>query len=313
MLHLLAYLIQILEAQLKNGLFNCHKTGLRDLRQSKSQIKPFLNACLRQKALLPHLSFNGMQKLPIGEPAEMKIIDAYWEKRNLGVESVEFEIESSDGNEVIDDTLRNEKQYNVVKVPAGRAKAIYGLTEKGYIFIECAISLQYDLSNFSNTPLSEVQKRMMDSISFSAMSKSDLETLFSQIRSGLFETDRICIDPFFTKQQAAERYINWIEDSIAKDAIVNKLIYKNESIGFFVNREIRECVYYPFLSGMYQDHKRSGLGLSAIYMPLKNSKMSGGRSVSTVVSTNNVAVLKMHFLLGFFVRSVNYVFIKHKS
>ena len=66
----------------------------------------------------------------------MKIIDAVWEKRNLGVETVEFVVENSDTEIVMGEILEAEKQYNVVKLPTNKPELMKLLQENGYRFVE---------------------------------------------------------------------------------------------------------------------------------------------------------------------------------
>jgi hypothetical protein len=187
------------------------------------------------------------------------------------------------------------------------------LSRLGYSFVEGSCNLLFDLRKFEQIPLSSVQRRLVDSAGYSEMDDKDKERLFGEIRAGLFNTDRIFLDPHFTNGIAATRYVNWLNDAVVQGAMLYKIVYKGDSIGFFIIKSIGGGIYYPFLAGMYGGHQKSGLGLNAIYQPLSCVKSIGGKKVDTYVSTNNMSVLRMHTRLGFEIGHINNVFIKHNA
>jgi ribosomal protein S18 acetylase RimI-like enzyme len=127
----------------------------------------------------------------------------------------------------------------------------------------------------------------------------------------MHDTDRISLDPHFTKEQAASRYIGWIQDEVARGADLYKLIYKNQSIGYFTMKDLGNGVYYPFLAGIYQGHGNSGLGFNIAYQAMREIAARGGKSVSTYISTNNDRAIRLHVNMGFRFEEVTYVYIKH--
>ena len=241
----------------------------------------------------------------------MKVINAVWEKRNLGVNCHEINIEPNDTANIIKKELPlNESEYTVVKVPSGKFDIMFLLKELGYTYVESSINLVHDLKEIRLNPL---QQRVMDSISYSQMNNKDIDELFNEIKKGIFTTDRIYIDPYFSHDQAANRYINWISDEIKKGCDIFKLIYKNNSIGFFTFKDIGHNVCYPFLAGMYKDYLKSGLGMSTIEKTLKEAINRNYKKMSTYVSINNIKIVNVHLSLGFRVNNVYNVFINHKS
>ena len=72
----------------------------------------------------------------------MKIIDAIWEKRNLGVKTTEILIQAGDKIEdyslVEKEIIDNQTKYIVVKTPVNLKEYIWGLPKLGYNFIEVA-------------------------------------------------------------------------------------------------------------------------------------------------------------------------------
>jgi len=239
----------------------------------------------------------------------LNIVDAVWERRNLGVSCVEVAIETSDtAAEVKNGLARLATQYLVVKVPAGRSDVMFCLSEMGCSFIEANIHITRKIAHLE---LSGIQKRLAAGVSYAPMQESDMQVLWDELRNGMHDTDRIYLDSYFTKEQAANRYIGWIQDEVARGSDVYKLIYKDQSIGYFTMKSLGDGVYYPFLAGMYQSHRNSGLGFNIIYKPMCEIGARGGTSVSTHISTNNGRAVRLHVSMGFRFDEITYVYIKH--
>jgi hypothetical protein len=143
------------------------------------------------------------------------------------------------------------------------------------------------------------------------MHERDLQELWSEIRDGMYDTDRVSLDPHFTREQASNRYIWWIQDEMARGSDVYKLIFKDQSIGYFTMKNLGDGVYYPFLAGMYRSHRTSGLGFTIAYKPLCEIAARGGTSVSTYISTNNDSAVRLHASLGFRFEEITYVYTRH--
>jgi hypothetical protein len=241
----------------------------------------------------------------------MKIVNAIWERRNLGVTCVEVALEPTDTVRDVKKALAPlEPQYLVVKVPAGRTHLMLGLSEMGCSFIEAAIHVTRKVDDLE---LSGIQKRLADSVSYAPMQEGDLQVLWAEIRNGMYDTDRVSLDPHFTREQASNRYIFWIQDEMERGTDVYKLMYKDQSIGYFTMKDLGDGVYYPFLAGMYRSHKNSGLGFNIAYKPLCEIAARGGTSVSTYISTNNDSAVRLHASLGFRFDEITYVYTRHNS
>lgn len=242
----------------------------------------------------------------------MKIVEAFWEKRNLGVECKEIIIDSNDAVSVIDgfEELTNATQYVVVKVPLNRFDICSLMTKLGFVFIEGSINFELFLKQAQLTPL---QQRLNNSVTYAEMEHDDLNELYAEIQGGLFGTDRILLDPHFTPQMAAKRYINWIADELKRKTQAYKIIYKKDSIGFFTFKESAKGVYYPFLAGLYKSHSSSGLGFITLRKPIDEALKRGGDWISTFVSTNNLPVVRAHTQQGFSIKQIHYIFVKHNK
>ena len=240
----------------------------------------------------------------------MKIIDAFWEKRNLGVSCTEIMIEKDDHVSCVDkiSSTLEASDYLVVKVPIGRFDINESLTQNGFVFVEGSINFHL---NVKDAILSPLQQRLNNVVTYSEMTESDLIQLFNEIGAGMFKTDRILLDSCFTEKQAATRYVNWIKDEIGKAAQVYKIVYKEDSIGFFAFKKVGDDVYYPFLAGLYEKFANSGLGFATLRKPIEEAIKRNGKAISTYVSTNNHSVLRAHTQQGFSINELQYVFVKH--
>ena len=163
----------------------------------------------------------------------MKIVDAAWEKRNLGVSCYEINVEKEDSFSLLTDVLENYKaDYMVVKLPAGMVKHSFFLQDHGFYFIETMTLCQYNLQRPIN--LSPLQQRMVSDFTYQEMKEEDLQELFEEIKKGMFHTDRVALDPFFTSEQSTNRYIGWIKDELQHQSSIYKVENKKgQSVGFF--------------------------------------------------------------------------------
>ncbi len=203
----------------------------------------------------------------------MRVVDAVWEQRNLGVTCYEISVA---GNETLEDIksayeMLEEKEYMVVKIASTNYSAVRYFQEKGYVFVETAITMIHHMKDF---PLDNKLKKLCEQCSWSIMDESDLEELDQQIDKGIFKTDRVYLDPAFTKEQAAYRYKMWVQDVLAAKKDLFKVVYQGESIGFFCEP----------LAGVYDGYEGLGMGLCVQYAGLQNSVLKGKRTATTHIS-----------------------------
>jgi len=239
----------------------------------------------------------------------VKIIDAIWEQRNLGVSCVEVTIEPTDTIADMRDKLANTgRQYSVVKLPAGRVDAMFTLTALGFTFIEALVNVTWRRGPME---LPKLQQRMDDGVGYALMTDADKDVLWRELRSGIHDTDRVAIDPRFSKEKAGERYVGWIQDELARGTDLYKMTLKDQAIGYFTMKHLGDGVYYPFLGGMYQSHRSSGLGFLVAHKPKHELVARDGKQISTFISTNNEPTIRMHVAHGFHFGQVTYVYVKH--
>lgn len=240
----------------------------------------------------------------------MKVIDAIWEQRNLGVTCYEVTVEQGDSSGEIQQTLAQlQADYLVVKVPAAHSEAMFLLPTLGLTFIECSINVMHNLKTI---PLTTVQRRFVDAVEYIPVTPDEITSVFTQIHRGMFTTDRIVLDPHFTREQAANRYCGWIGDEITRGAEVFALRFRGEAIGFFTFKQTDDGIYYPFLAGIYPEWQNSGLGVNAVYQPLREAIQRQARFITTYVSSNNPPIIRAHLALGSVIHNISYVYVKHR-
>lgn len=62
----------------------------------------------------------------------------------------------------------------------------------------------------------------------------------------MMKYERVFLDPFFSKEQARNRYINWVMGEAKRGTELLKYVYKGKNIGFFGLREQRDGEFTSF-------------------------------------------------------------------
>jgi hypothetical protein len=241
----------------------------------------------------------------------LKIIDAVWEKRNLGVSAREVSLEQTDTAADLAGLADLDCSYAVVKVPAGKIDLMFKLEDLGFRFIETMFDLRHDLRDIGGG-LSGVVRRLTDSVRQAEMDSADLAELFRQFHRNIFYTDRIYIDPAFTAEQAARRYTGWINDEMERGAVACKCLFKERTVGFFVMRIDEKKVGHLILAGLYRGYENSGLGLGVGLAEVRAARARGCSYCLGRCSSNNLAAMNMNLGLGFRVVAAKYIYVKHK-
>ena len=238
----------------------------------------------------------------------MKIVDAVWEKRNLGVDTVEITLELNDNIDEIKRKLNEvDAKYIVLKIPSYRPDLLQIAYEEKFRYMEDMVYVVNYLQEINRNP---VMQRLYDAVTVDIMSTEDMEQLYQEIENGIFDSDRIYLDTYFNHQIAKTRYLNWVKDEYTRGTEFLKYVYKNESIGFFALREVEPRHYTSFLGGIYSKYRVGGIG-TIVKVP-EEVKLRGGKKVSTSVSTNNAIQLKSLAMNGYIPESISHTFVKHK-
>jgi len=237
----------------------------------------------------------------------MKIIDAYWDKINLALDTVEIEVEKEDNAEIINKLADVERKYNyiVIKIPISKMNLIHNLEKNKYNFMETQITFKKNLSIDFDIPHKFDKYR--DKLRYLLIkNKIGLNDVVSNISEDLFNTDRISLDPEFNSRQSSIRYKNWIKKEYKKNELY-EIVYCSKKIGFFMIKYINVDVMDPVLASLYTRYKNFGLGFSIIELPIKVAIEKGVKFIETKVSSNNLSVVKLYIEYKYSIVNINYV------
>ena len=241
----------------------------------------------------------------------MRIINAVWELRNLGVICTELVIEPGDQDDAVLAYLNELPQgYHVVKVPVARFDLMNALQRANFMYIESSIRVEHGLEIKKSDGLFD---RMVSACDYVMLGSEEIERVLGQVRSSLFVTDRVYLDSEFTQEQAANRYVNWILDEVSRGGSVYELRMKDNGIGFFLFRQDSEGIGHSALAGLYTSSNSPGLGLVLLHLVLVEARKRQLRRIVSHVSTNNLAAVINHVEHGYKIKDIHYVYVRHTS
>lgn len=243
----------------------------------------------------------------------MKIIDAVWEKRNLGIETIEIEMGKDDVSDKQNSLARikdicSDDRLVYIKVPVGNLELVHSLEQLGARFLECQIKVSLKLSGyqFPNDIKGFLQLTDVKPIE---KKQENLLTLQDRITPGMFSTDRVCLDPMWGANGmslSAIRYKNWISDIFFDENIVPyEFSVSNETVGFGVAKVNLNNVEI-FLGGVYKDILNPIAALSFMSAPIK--LFCKKNVIGTNISTNNPSVVKLYSKFEYSLSPSFYVF-----
>ena len=243
----------------------------------------------------------------------MVIKETPWERRNLGVNGVEFYFDTKDTVDQIETAALLDRihDYQVAHLPIGRMDLLRSLAKGGFDFVETKFALSADLKTLS---LPRAFLKYEDLLAYHPAGTQEMELICSEIKKGIFDTDKISLDPVFGKELAGKRYALWTADNVEKGTGKAYIVeYRGNNIGFFITKEVTEKVADSFLAALFSNEKYLGLGFSVLFLPMLQAKKEGKRRIITGVSSNNPASLRLHLSLGYEVDNIEYVMVKHLS
>lgn len=240
----------------------------------------------------------------------MKIIDAVWEKRNLGVDCQEIIFDSSDSIDSYTFASRQLKaEYQVAKIPSGSTNLLLFLQSCGFQFIEMNLHLERRLNNLLPP---KILSRFLNKITVDIPNSDELELILRVIKSGIFSSDKIALDPYFGLEQSGIRYYYWVKDELNNQSNCYILKYNNSPFGFNILKKIDDRKYNALFGALLPNANTvPGLGAVLPYYNCQKAFEFGGSLIETGVSSNNVQALRMNQMVGFEVKSITYNLIKH--
>ncbi|WP_038178850.1 hypothetical protein [Vibrio rhizosphaerae] len=227
----------------------------------------------------------------------MDVIDAYWEQRNLNLKTYELIFNDADNIELYDvwfDSVKSHADYIVSKVPVGHPQLCNDLLSNGFSFIE-----MITVVSVNQLPtLSNIQQRIMKKISYTEMTDEDVEVLYSEIRKGLFKTDRIAMESGLGIEKSIRRYIGWLSDEKARGARFYRINFNDEYAGFFVLGTMKNNKMSSILAGIFESYQKYAIGFFMNYLAYQEAFSQGAKAVKTSFSSNNRGASSIHYSIA---------------
>lgn len=238
----------------------------------------------------------------------MIIVDAVWEKRNLGLDVVEIQIDPKSSLielEKIKDLV--DCNYISVKVPVARPELLSFLNEQGFKFVEMLTKVAV-----AELPqLTGMRARLAKGFSDRKVNRCDRREIKNQILNGMFSTDRFSLDRQFSAEQAAKRYLGWIQDVEDNGGDLRALVHKNICVGFFIVTQKKNGIYDSVLAGLFPNLAPLGSGFIINHQAYLYCFERGAKQVHTTYSSNNYGAAGIHSELSTRLISQEYVYVKH--
>lgn len=243
---------------------------------------------------------------------QLKITEAVWEKRNLGVSCLEIELNEKDTVQELEGILakRGKTDYIVVKCPVCQKSFLWELPAAGFTFIETQVCLSLSKENFQSPPFLRIAER-----NTSLKRITDPKDIGAALdKTGeVFDTDRISLDQYFCAEQSGARFRNWAADMIGQGDTLLEFCVGDEPAGFFIARTCEGQTGFAGLAGMYPKFKGKGYGAALIHLGVDYLFRQGHQKIVTCMSSNNKEILKIHFMFGFQLIDLKYVYVRHGS
>ena len=240
----------------------------------------------------------------------MRVFVPEWDVRNLGVDCLECVVEPMDS--VVDVSNRIMElvdcPYVTIRVPPVKIDLIKYFENKGFRLAEVSMNL---FAQWDSLLYPKFLKRRIDLISWKDINDDELIDLKHEISKGMFLTDRFSLDPLFGVDVAARRYNNWIDDMVKQGHRPAYVYLGSECIGFFLICRESKLTYRGILSGVFNGLSGKGLGIIVQYAIMAYIKDHGAKTHDAYCSLNNPEVWRTLSSLGFKLKEMNYVLIKH--
>ena len=241
----------------------------------------------------------------------MKIIDAVWEKRNLGMNVQEILIESSDTENLFNEYKKTlTASYQVLKIPVEKKEFMILAKKEGFEFVEMQFH-SYGMLDIAASIASD--KKLQKQNIYCKKVKSDIifNKVIELVKLGIFTTDRIALDKSFGIEVSNRRYANWINDLRIKQDTDLRVVYFNEElIGFLIGTVSGNC-YKALLGGVIP--KYQGFLGFYVFGAIFRELAAEYKFLDVEYSSNNMPIVKLYQFFNFPIKQLSYVYTKHRS
>ena len=243
----------------------------------------------------------------------MKTIHAVWERENIGAETYEIMLEASDTPEMLaqeeERIIAAGAEYIVVKTPVNCPQLIFGLPQMGYTFVEMVFRVMVRRDEYH---MPDVIARFDRGLTVVQRTKeSEQERVYDLIRSGVFVSDRVSLDPFFGLEKGGNRYAGWLRSIIRNGGFLYEVMKGDKPIGFFVIVRKDEQTVDPVLMGMYDAQNDRGMGALLHKKTLDTCFTHDCKRLTSTIVSNNAKVLHVYVNAGADITDTLYTYVKH--
>lgn len=242
----------------------------------------------------------------------MKIVDAVWEKRNLGLDCTEFTFIKSDNADEVKERVSSIKtKYQIAKVPSTRPDLLLLLQDYGFKCIEMNIRIKHN----------NVQKFVIPIIFDDLLRDKEVEIIQPDrhqwfmkkiASSNMFNSDKVAVDPFFSVEASSKRYALWSQDYLNAGGLLFGIKNEEQWIGFGIGKENSNNKQYEgFLGGVFPEYAGTGYGILPVIAALRIAKKLDCKTFISGVSSNNISILQFDMMLGFEITKFTYNLVKH--
>lgn len=242
----------------------------------------------------------------------MKIIDAVWEKRNLGVSVQEISVDTQDNLDDFKKAIKElTSQYSVIKFPSNKIDFIWVAEENGFRFVETQLVFTGNIKQL--IPEAEKILSRNKNITVETDNSPEMyEFVATKIKEGIFFTDRIALDPYFNCELSNKRYANWLLDMKNNNKSNLQIMKKGNDIFAFSLNKFDGSDSLGLIGGIFKEFQKEPLGLYWEAAIIKNlSEIVGIKNLKAPVSSNNYSVIKVCEYFGMQVSSISSVFVRH--
>lgn len=222
----------------------------------------------------------------------MKIIDAYWEERNLGMKVCELVFTPGDDLDLdVLPELEKSFDYIIAKIPGECISVMHHLEEKGFRYLE-----NQQVIYFPATQLQHISYKWIERFSKidcdQVTDQRKLEIISDHIRKGLYLKGRISADPLLEKGISDLRIVNWLHDLFLKRGVtIHELKKDDDLIGYFALEQTGKRTLNIVQAGIFREFQNKGFSFSILLNVLKIAKSGNYSGISASVSTGNFNTL----------------------
>ncbi|MBE5802308.1 MAG: hypothetical protein E7319_08485 [Clostridiales bacterium] len=243
----------------------------------------------------------------------MQTIHAVWEKANLGVNAYEIMLSEQDTPEMIaaeEARLREEgAEYIVLKTPVNCPQLLFGLGGLGYTYVETVFRVEIRRSDYH---MPEGIARFDRGLSVVHRKEpAEWQPVFDLIRTGIFRSDRVSIDPAFSRELGGNRYANWLKTMLENGGFLYEVLSGEKAIGFFVITRKDENTVDPVLMAMYDEQNDRGMGALLHKKTLDTCFTHECKRLTSTIVSNNAKVLRVYVNAGATIADTLYTYVKH--